>query len=87
MPTCAGCKRNIRGKKSCNGDTWEIVTGEGQHYCIDCLEYFKREEKWKFFELVRQNKEIDVHTKEDFSDIMGDMEKFPSFAYVGKKKD
>ena len=39
------------------------------------------------FELVRQNKEIDVHTKEDFSDIMGGMEKFPSFAYVGKKKD
>ena len=86
VPKCAGCKCNIRRKKSCNGDNWEIVTGEGQHYCIDCLEYFEREEKWKIFELVRQNQEVDVHTKEHFSDIMKDLERFPSFAYVGNKK-
>ena len=81
VPKCDGCERNIRRTKlSCNGEHWEVVTEQGQHYCIDCLEYFERKDKWKIFELVRKNKEMDDQTKEDFSEIMQIMEDFPEFS-------
>ena len=85
MPVCAGCGREIREFKHSLEDAFELVTEEGEHYCLDCLEYFTRDEKWKIFQMVRASKEIGDYTKARFEDIMGTMESFPSFAYVQRK--
>ena len=37
--------------------------------------------------MVRRNKKLDVHQKEDFANVLGEMEEFPEFSFVGKKND
>ena len=37
--------------------------------------------------MVRRNKELDDQQKEDFANILGGMEEFPEFSFVGKKND
>ena len=64
--------------------TAESIQREQELKADISIQQRKLHERFQIMESL--NQEVDVHTKEHFSDIMKDLERFPSFAYVGNKK-